>query len=169
MGLPFAKVTCRDPGCMKCNFGLTGDPFRYRGHRGFLDTRTKPQENWIVQYLRRSSSADSDGPRGGSADVSELQPIAPALVEFLTAATWEDGKARQVGTVMLFCEGPVWKLWLHDRDAKLSCFVFGPGAPGRPGSGGGRPGQWWRGLAVRPDPDPPHLTPLTSGHYNNLT
>jgi hypothetical protein len=49
----------------------------------------------------------------------------PALVEFLTALEWEPGKARATGTAMLLSEHGSWKVWLHDRDAKRSCWLTG--------------------------------------------
>ena len=76
-----------------------------------------------MQYIRRVTEAEVRGPSGGSAEPNELGVVAPALVEFLTVAKWDDGVARQVGTVMLLVDGVVWKAWVHDRDGRRSCFV----------------------------------------------
>ncbi len=76
-----------------------------------------------MQYIRRVTDAEVKGPSGGSAEPADLALLAPALVEFLTVSTWEDGSARQVGTAMLLVDGKVWKAWVHDRDGKRSCFI----------------------------------------------
>jgi hypothetical protein len=76
-----------------------------------------------MQYIKRVTEAEVRGPSGGLADAGELMTLAPALVEFLTCAKWDDGKGREVGTVMLLVDGVMWKAWVHDRDGKRSCFV----------------------------------------------
>jgi len=76
-----------------------------------------------VQYIRKVTDAEVKGPSGGAAAPAELGAVAPALVEFLTVDKWDDGTARQVGTVMLLVDGVVWKAWVHDRDGRRSCFV----------------------------------------------
>lgn len=80
-------------------------------------------EDPIVQYIRKVTDAEVRGPSGGSPDLGELGALAPALAEFLTAAKWDDGSPRQVGTAMLLVDGVVWKCWVHDRDGRRSCFV----------------------------------------------
>lgn len=76
-----------------------------------------------MQYIRRVVESEVSGPAGGNVAAGDLGQVAPALVEFLTALKWEDGAARQVGTVMLMVDGSAWKAWVHDRDGKRSCFV----------------------------------------------
>lgn len=73
-------------------------------------------------------------PTGGAGKLAPEEPAArdesaakdcPALVEFLTCRTWEDGARRETGTVMLLAEHGVFKLWLNDRDADRSLWISG--------------------------------------------
>lgn len=45
----------------------------------------------------------------------------PALYEMLTCRIF-DGKARETGTVLFFCEDGLWKACLNDRDRELVMF-----------------------------------------------
>lgn len=56
---------------------------------------------------------------------ADLKGVAPHVHEFLTEVVWDDGKRRDVGTVMLVLEGGWWKLWAHDRDGKRSAWIAG--------------------------------------------
>lgn len=47
----------------------------------------------------------------------------PAVAEFLTLSQWEDGTARQRGSLIIFLEDGFLKACLSDRDADLVCFV----------------------------------------------
>jgi hypothetical protein len=47
----------------------------------------------------------------------------PNLTAFLRDQTYDDGSARETGTILLFVEDGRYKVWLHDRDAGESCFV----------------------------------------------
>jgi hypothetical protein len=61
---------------------------------------------------------------GPAADVSgPLLAKHPALAEWLTAVAWDDGKPRQVGTLMVLAEGGLWKAWLHDRAQARACWL----------------------------------------------
>jgi len=64
----------------------------------------------------------------GGAD--ELAEQLPSLWEFLTTATYEDGKARQLPTLLMFFDAPLVKVCLNDRDQGLSCWVSSPGLLG---------------------------------------
>lgn len=80
-------------------------------------------EDPLVQYIRRVVGAEVRGPSGGAPEPGLLRTSAPAILEFLTIAAWEDGTVRQVGTIMVLVDGLVWKAWVHDRDGRRSCFV----------------------------------------------
>lgn len=49
----------------------------------------------------------------------------PVLHEWMTEITWDDGKKREVGTLMVVAEGGWWKAWLHDRDGRRSAWLAG--------------------------------------------
>jgi hypothetical protein len=70
----------------------------------------------------------------------------PDLTEFLTAVRWPDGTARETGTAMVFVEAGAWKVWLHDRDAHMGCFVSGHSLEGAlaaaEGAVAGQSGDW---------------------------
>jgi hypothetical protein len=54
----------------------------------------------------------------------------PMVVEFLTQQLWEDGSARETGTLSISAEDSVWKGCLRDRAQGVFCFLSGktPGA-----------------------------------------
>lgn len=49
-----------------------------------------------------------------------------SLLEFLCRADWEEGVSRVPGTAMVLVEDGLWKLWLHDKDARESLWLTGP-------------------------------------------
>lgn len=57
------------------------------------------------------------------AQACRLTESLPSLAEFLSETVWEDGTARQTGTLMVFVEEGRWKGWLHDRDQGCSAFL----------------------------------------------
>lgn len=60
-----------------------------------------------------------------SLEDSQASDALPALVEFLTLTEWAPGEKRVPGTVLLCSDEGLWKGWLHDKDAGLSCWVSG--------------------------------------------
>lgn len=49
----------------------------------------------------------------------------PSSLEFVCRPAWEPGAPRSTGTIMVMIDGPLWKLWAHDRDSGESLFVSG--------------------------------------------
>lgn len=47
----------------------------------------------------------------------------PTVWEFLTMTKWPDGKSRELGTVLFFCDGAGLKARLMDNDAGLCAFT----------------------------------------------
>jgi len=76
-----------------------------------------------MKYIQKVVESEVRGPSGGACKPGALGDLAPALVEFLSAGVWDDGGKRETGTVMLMVDAGSWKAWIHDRDAKRSCFV----------------------------------------------
>jgi hypothetical protein len=52
----------------------------------------------------------------------EWPVLFPALVEFLTLVTWEDGTSRLPGSITLFADLSTWKLCLNDKDGHRVAF-----------------------------------------------
>jgi hypothetical protein len=76
--------------------------------------------------LKRAVAAGA-GPGGISTAVVEcaLSKKYPALSEFLSSLTWEDGSVRATGTITLMCDQGVMKAALNDRDSMCGTFVSG--------------------------------------------
>ena len=78
--------------------------------------------------LNMAMSRPKDNPkeRAGSQVVDDvLKGWLPELHAFLTEMTWDDGKKRVTGTVMISTEDGLWKAWVHCRDAKVSGWISG--------------------------------------------
>lgn len=73
-----------------------------------------------LQRRKAIQAAQEDGTAALATDVA---PMWPTLVEFLTRLTWEGSEKRKTGTVMVLAEGGVWKAWVHDRDGGRSGWV----------------------------------------------
>jgi len=50
----------------------------------------------------------------------------PELHERLSETKWEDGKPRKVDTLMIFREHSMWKVLIHDREARTKAWVSAP-------------------------------------------
>lgn len=74
--------------------------------------------------MSRSASGTGGDSRGVGCD-PQLLAVAPNLHEWLTEVAWDDGKKREVGTLMVVVEGGWWKMWVHDRDGKRSAWLAG--------------------------------------------
>jgi len=78
----------------------------------------------LIMAMKRPT--DNPRERAGQPVVDEvLKGWLPELHAFLTETTWEDGKPRKTGTVMLLTEDGLWKAWIHDRDTKVSGWLSG--------------------------------------------
>ena len=66
---------------------------------------------------------------GGSPGVNEPDHVFfdwyPHLHERMSETKWEDGKARKVDTLMIFREHSMWKVLIHDREARTKAWVSG--------------------------------------------
>lgn len=73
---------------------------------------------------RREVQEGVSGKPSAAADAGTLKSF-PAIVAYLTETAWDDGKARQTATLMIFAEDGRWKVMLNDRDAGAVAFVSG--------------------------------------------
>lgn len=60
---------------------------------------------------------------GQAAEDPEWGERYPLLYEHLTSLTWEDGKPREVSTLLLFAEHGLWKACLNDRAEGRAVFL----------------------------------------------
>lgn len=68
--------------------------------------------------LRRASASQAENGRGvehGPPAPDEFVDRFPSLVEFLSAEKYEDGSAREPGTLLLVWQDGRWRAWLNDR------------------------------------------------------
>lgn len=75
-----------------------------------------------MKFIQRSNALPS-GKSGLAATDHDLNERCPASHEWLAEQSWEEGKPRKTGTMMIFAEQGRWKACLHDRDQKRTCFV----------------------------------------------
>ena len=73
---------------------------------------------------RRSDSGVSQSVSAVSL-TCRMAKMFPELAKFVLSPVYEDASERQTGTAMFLCEDGLCKIWLHDRDAGMSCFVSG--------------------------------------------
>jgi len=81
-------------------------------------------------FVGKSPAARKNGAPVGPVEPDELASLFPALWEYLTVQSWEDGTSREVATIMLFCEASQWKAWLNDRAEGRSAWASGSTAAG---------------------------------------
>lgn len=107
--------------CGLCYAGIKGRRYS-KGHRGVLRPPPPDHRDSIMKYVTKATGTAVTKPKASNEDESFLV-LFPAMVEWLTESKWDDGKKRETGTAMLLAEGGLWKLWMHDRDGKRSCWI----------------------------------------------
>ena len=60
---------------------------------------------------------------GKTAVDEKLYGLYPELHEFLTETSWDDGKPRKTGTLLIMADNGWWKAFVHDRDGRCGAFV----------------------------------------------
>lgn len=110
-------------GCIACYENKKGKT-NWKGHLGYHAPRVVKRDPRREFMKRPESSVRQPGvnfpPRDGKA--WEKYPL---LYEHLSHCFWEDGKARTVSTLTVFCEDGAVKVALNDREAECSLFVSG--------------------------------------------
>jgi hypothetical protein len=76
-----------------------------------------------MQYLRRVQGVAAERSAVESAAWKSWRSQYPALAEYLETETWDDGKARQTSTLLLFCEAGSVKGCLNDRETDRALWV----------------------------------------------
>lgn len=76
--------------------------------------------------LQKPSVSGGDSASGPAPlPACKLSERFPTVVEFLWSRHWEDGTARQTGTITLLVDQGLLKASLNDRDTGCGCFVSG--------------------------------------------
>lgn len=81
-----------------------------------------------MAVLRRRMKGDPEP--GGVLRLTRNCPLGsrlPALWEFLTLTTWDDGTARETGAITLFLQDGLLKACLNDKDGHVVAFVSAEG------------------------------------------
>lgn len=107
--------------CGYCESGR-GKVQSFRGHLGYR-ARGAPETNEDIDMAMSRQGSGTGGDAAHKGIDPWLDKAATHLHEWLTELTWEDGKKREPGTVMVVVEGGWWKAWLHDRDGKRSAWL----------------------------------------------
>lgn len=109
--------------CGECYAAKRGRSF----HTGTRSAKARPrsvERSDIIMAMVRPKSNPKEV--AGQQVVDEvLKEVWPDLHAFLTEMTWDDGKKRITGTVLMFCEDGLWKARLNDRDAKVTGWISG--------------------------------------------
>lgn len=94
----------------------------HKGHFGYVAPRA---ETWgdYMSWLRRASGTGVEGGAGVLLDDAKFLKDFPALLELVSATSWEDGKSRKTSTMLLFVEEGRWKCCLSDREQQLTAFL----------------------------------------------
>jgi len=91
-----------------------------KGHRMFRATKVDVS---MGKYLQAKPAVPVPGPKGGVVtDVAFTRQL-PALFEYLTLRSYENGTPRQTACMTVFCEDGLFKVCLNDRDAQRSAWV----------------------------------------------
>jgi len=120
---------------MKCKWvglgfcGLCYEQRRGRSHGHgrrpllVLDSPLSTQEVFEMA-MKRPVNGTTTNP-GVNEDDPQFFDWYPHLHERLSETRWEDGKSRKTDTLMLFREHSMWKILIHDREARTKAWVSG--------------------------------------------
>jgi hypothetical protein len=82
-------------------------------------------EEFFDMYIKKIVLTEGNKPGGPAAWDSDWEDERPALLEYLTATTDENGRPRQTATITLCAENGLWKAALNDREQLASLWVSG--------------------------------------------
>jgi len=128
MRRPTANRACQgrlcDHTCPRCIANVSGRT-NSRGHRAY---RSPP----VKETLRYWERPDVQKPTKGKDSVDNGVPAKgammanyPHLWAMLTDDKWDDGTRRQRASLLILCDGGLFKLWLNDRDLGRSAWSTG--------------------------------------------
>lgn len=108
--------------CLLCYANRRGRS-NYRGHSFYVKPARKRRFTDMA-LNRRDPAPEGEHILLGSEE-GELSRRFPTVWEFLTRVRWDDGKARETGTILLFVDTGVLKACISDRDAGEVAFLSG--------------------------------------------
>lgn len=112
--------------CMRCYLnGKKRNNFSGHGHYVRVPRQTKKE--LLLSFLRRSPKPSSTDVSGNAVADEWLKATYPAVFEFLYLEKWDDGAARETGTILLFTHDGGLKAALNDRDGSLTAFLSAVG------------------------------------------
>ena len=114
---------CGLPDCALCYSNRKGRS-NHKGHWGYR-VHTQKNGEAMARFAKREEAAKTDRPSGEPTQDAAFARKFPAIWEFLTLETWEDGKARLTSTLLFLVEGGRWKACLNDRALDRSCWAAG--------------------------------------------
>jgi len=83
-------------------------------------------EGWMGKFIKKAREMqEKQSTKGGKANDAVLAKKLPALYEFLTENTDDEGNERQTSTLLCFCEDGMFKVMLNDRDAGQTLWASG--------------------------------------------
>lgn len=79
----------------------------------------------MASFIRRPGAAPAASSAPAVLPVCEFAERYPALLEFLSLTSWDDGAPRVPGSALLTHEDGVFKLWLNDRACDRTAWLSG--------------------------------------------
>lgn len=78
-----------------------------------------------MSFLRKHAEQDSKTAATASKEGNSFAKRLPALTEYLTAGTWEDGTTRETSTLLVFWQDGIYKVCLNDRASEKTLWASG--------------------------------------------
>lgn len=122
--MPWCELARECGWCPLCYSGLRGRR-AYKGHAGY---RPLPDRKLVVQVSLIPRAPKENAPVRLVAPTGDICAVCvlPALTEFLSLLRWDDGAAREPGTIRLSCSNGMLQVWLNDKDGSRSAWLSGP-------------------------------------------
>lgn len=100
----------------------------------WCDFSYRDKEDWVMGWLKAVRRPDGPLGSGGLARDPGWMSDYPAVHEYVTSGTNEDGTLRRTSTLTVFAEGGSWKVYLNERDAGASLCASGDTVAGALGA-----------------------------------
>lgn len=94
----------------------------FSGHAGYSGLAANPKPREVRWAMKRPDGSRPGGavPRASALGLEESYPT---LAEYLCDTAWEDGKPREVATLLVVTELGAWKACVNDRACARSLWV----------------------------------------------
>jgi len=91
-----------------------------KGHRMFRAVKVDVS---MGKYLKARPATPVAGPKDAPVTDVAFMRAMPALLEYLTLRSYDNGQPRQTACMTVFCEHGLFKICLNDRDAQQSAWA----------------------------------------------